>query len=199
MPLKVNVGLSKKLGLPKYGSLGAACHVELELASELLSSDVATFQRHVRNAYIACRQAVEDELAHHRNGVGDDNSRDARQPDSRAIRSSCEMPDRSSLSRGRPDQTRHSRNSDQANELGPDDDSAPTRGRLASPKQHEYIRRLANGTRGVGIRRLSPIALRMFGKPLAELSSFEASSLIDALKATKAGEIDVEAALERAA
>ena len=62
MPLKVNVGLSQKIGLPDYGSLGATCHVEYEADSSLLTADLETFQRQVKNAFIACKQAVQDEL-----------------------------------------------------------------------------------------------------------------------------------------
>ena len=46
--LKVSVGLSKKVGLPEYGSLGASCHVEVELDSALLQNDLEKFQQHVR-------------------------------------------------------------------------------------------------------------------------------------------------------
>src|SRR4051812_39387338 len=31
MPLQLNVGFQQKKGLPRYGSLGASCHLEVEL------------------------------------------------------------------------------------------------------------------------------------------------------------------------
>lgn len=62
MPLKLNVGLSKKIGLPDYGSLGASCHIELELEQSLVFSDLDGFHDKVRQAFVACNQAVKDEL-----------------------------------------------------------------------------------------------------------------------------------------
>jgi hypothetical protein len=65
MPLKLTLALSRKIGQPEFGSLGASCGIELELAEQLLFEDQAAFQRRVREAYIACDQAVHDELARH--------------------------------------------------------------------------------------------------------------------------------------
>jgi len=65
----LNVGLSKKIGQPDYGSLGASCHVEVELDGALLRDDLETFHTHVKNAFLACRQAVQDELARHQRGT----------------------------------------------------------------------------------------------------------------------------------
>jgi hypothetical protein len=65
MPLKLNVSVSRKVGQPDYGSLGASCALELELNEGLLHSDLDGFQQQVRNAYVACNQAVSDELARH--------------------------------------------------------------------------------------------------------------------------------------
>ena len=62
MPLTLNVGLSKKVGLPDYGSLGVSCNVAVELDSALLLHDVDGFQQKVKQAYLACHQAVQEEL-----------------------------------------------------------------------------------------------------------------------------------------
>src|SRR6267142_5474990 len=62
MPLKLNVGLSRKVGLPRYGSVGASCAVEVELDQGLLFHDVDTLHEKVQEAFAACRQAVAEEL-----------------------------------------------------------------------------------------------------------------------------------------
>src|SRR4051794_20452960 len=65
VPLKLNVSVSRKIGQPDYGSLGASCALELELNEGILHSDLDGFQRQVRDAYVACNQAVSDELSRH--------------------------------------------------------------------------------------------------------------------------------------
>ncbi len=62
MPLKLTVGLSKKVGLPSYGSLGASCGLEVELPDPALHADPEAFQRQVRDAFAACARAVQEEL-----------------------------------------------------------------------------------------------------------------------------------------
>lgn len=64
MALKLNVGVSQKVGLRDYGSAGASCNLELELSGSLLG-DPDTFQQQVRQAFTACRLAVQQELARH--------------------------------------------------------------------------------------------------------------------------------------
>jgi hypothetical protein len=63
VPLKLNVGVSRMVGLPDYGSVGASCNVEVELDSTLLERDLDAFHARVRGAYVAAHQAVQDELA----------------------------------------------------------------------------------------------------------------------------------------
>ena len=63
MPMKLNVGVSRKLGLPNFGSVGASCNLELELDATLLERDLDAFHTQIRGAYMAAHQAVHDELA----------------------------------------------------------------------------------------------------------------------------------------
>ena len=62
MPMKLNVGVSRKFGLPNYGSVGASCSLEMEVDTGLLETDPAGLQARIRHVYAAARQAVQDEL-----------------------------------------------------------------------------------------------------------------------------------------
>lgn len=61
--MRLIIGLSKKIGLPGFGSVGATCQLEsAEFNAELGSDD---FERRAKRAFDACRKAVEEEIARH--------------------------------------------------------------------------------------------------------------------------------------
>jgi hypothetical protein len=62
MPLTLNVGLTRKIGLPNYGSVGATCAAQLEL-EPLVFYDMETLQRRIQEAFYVCRRAVDEELS----------------------------------------------------------------------------------------------------------------------------------------
>jgi hypothetical protein len=186
MPLTLNVGLSKKLGLPDYGSVGATCNVTVELDGTLLQNDLETFQRHVRNAYVACSQTVNDELSRQRpaehttannNGNGNAN---------------CNGAASTPKANGNGHGNGTSQNGNAQQPTG-----SPNH--RASQKQLDFASQLSRQIKGLGVRRLVDLANKMFGKPLADLSSLDASSLIDTLKAIKEGRVALDAALSGAA
>ncbi len=179
MPMKLNVGLSKKVGQADFGSIGASCYVEVELEGSLLHSDLETFHCHVRNAFVACTQAVNDELARHQ-----DSTRVASetQPAGRTGPASNGSSNRHSVGDGGQGGSARGNGNGRASPR-------------ASAKQLEYLQQLARQIRGLGVRRLDGLAEKMFGRPVADLTTLDASGLIDTLKSVKAGEIDLEAVL----
>lgn len=173
MPLRVNLGLSQKVGLPDYGSLGASCNVDIELDAGLLQNDLEAFHRHVRNAYAACRQAVQDELTRH-SGAAPSNGHST----------AATGPSANGHAGTNGNNGNGSRNGQAHHRI--------------FQKQLEYATQLAGQIKELGTRRLEGLTQKMFGKPLADLSSLDGSSLIEVLKEMKAGKLDVETALNGA-
>ena len=157
--IKLNLGLSKKIGQPDFGSLGASCHVEVDVDGSLIDDNLDAFHDRVQQAYVACRQAVNDELARH-----------DQQPASPAA-------------------------STRSQSIGNGHGRAAGNGHRATDKQLDYARQLARQIDELGVRRLDDLADRMFDKPLAALTTLDASGLIDMLKSLKSGEVRIEDAL----
>ncbi len=175
MPLKLSVGLSQKLGMPNYGSLGASCHVEVELDAQILQQDSDRFHCHVRNAFDACRQAVIEELtrsraSNHPNDLEDDESQDG------------------------------SQNNENQGSPGSHDRGVATNGsRAASERQLDYVRQLCAPILGLGHSKLESLTQQLFSKSMYELSRLEASKLIDTVKAIRDGKFDLDALLNQQA
>jgi hypothetical protein len=173
---KLNVGLTKKIGLPEYGSLSATCQVELD-TENLLQGDLAAFHDRVKQIFAACRQAVNDELARQQPAIRETGPR-----------SSADGSGNGSKPASATGRTSNPQNGNRPN----------SNGFGATTKQLDYVEQLAKQIRGVGKRGLEQLAQKMFGKPVSEISGMDASGLIDTLKAIKSGEIDVEQALNGA-
>ena len=61
MPLKLNVGLSRKVGEPNYGSRGATVNLELEVDSTL-AAEPDRLQERIRELFLLAKASVDEEL-----------------------------------------------------------------------------------------------------------------------------------------
>ncbi|MBI1314471.1 hypothetical protein GC176_24525 [bacterium] len=61
MPMKLNVGLSRKVGEPGFGSRGASVNLELELDSSLVD-DPDRLRERIRQLYHLAKSSVDEEL-----------------------------------------------------------------------------------------------------------------------------------------
>jgi hypothetical protein len=161
MPVKLQLGVSKKLGQPRYGSLGANCQIEVELDSSLVAEEnLAAFRAQTERIYTLCIEAVEDELARHA-------SADA---------SSAAVP---RPRKGLPNASRSAQESCGATPSGA--------GRPATERQLRYLELLAVQCDDSGCDLAACLAHDRFGKPPAELASGEASQLIHVLEDLRSG------------
>jgi hypothetical protein len=166
MPLTLSVGVSRKLGLPNYSSIGASCHLEVELDAGLLMRGADDLQHHVRRAYAACRQAVIDELTTAQNNPPPD----------------C-LAHNDVIGRNRL-RARSANGHSAAIE-------SSTRC-FASQRQIHFAEQLFTEIGGAENCALSALSHHLYDKPLEELTSVEASDLIDTLKGIKNGEVKLD-------
>lgn len=173
MSVKLSVGLTKKLGLPQYGSVGASCHVEFEIDAALFQNDLDGFHARVQNAYTACRQAVHDELAHHQPTPSEYGTASDHGP-------TC------------PEAGSKGGENQESNGNGHSDGNG---WHGATQKQLDFVGQLARQIKGLGVRRLDSLSQAMFSKPVVNLSVQDASCLIDCLKSIKSNEVDFDVML----
>lgn len=69
MTMKLNVGLSRKVGEANYGSRGASVHLEVEVESAL-AAEPQQLQERIRLLFRLARQSVDSELNGNGNGQG---------------------------------------------------------------------------------------------------------------------------------
>jgi hypothetical protein len=185
--LKVNAGLTRKIGLPAYGSAGASCAIEMELDQALVLQDVSAFQNRLAAIYNICREAVERELITYRTTSRPDVTIENQRP---------------TESQGKPESNPQFDDEDPSN--------PPTNGAqsvsedrietpLATDRQINFAHHLARQIRALGGQRLKELAQQIYSRPLEELTSREASQLIDLLKDMRAGNLDVGELLPGAA
>jgi len=167
MTIKINIGVNKKIGLPDYGSAGGHCNIEIEADNSILDN-ASQFLQRVKDAYELARQSVEEELAHHRQDKdrhGNATSNGGSQ--SRSPSQFDKEPAPRQEYRSNPNSGGSSYN--------------------ASPKQQQFIAGLVKGVKGLDWHKLDKYCDTKFGKVCSQLSSKEASALIEDLKAAKSG------------
>jgi len=169
MPLKLIAGVSKKVGLPGYSSVGAICHVELELESRLIAEAPEAFRAQVRAVYAQCAESVDEELARH-------------QAPRQVAGSAAEM-----SANGHANSNGHASGNGQP----PSRASGKARSR-PSARQLVYVEELA-GRVGMDAAQIEGLCQRLFKKPLQEISGGEASGLIRALQEMREGWLGPEA------
>ena len=162
MPLKLNVGLSKKIGLPDYGSLGASTNLELELDAGVIG-DPDRLRQQIRHLFGLVKTSIEEELGGQQpvpqNGHGNGHGRD---PHANGNGNGHSHSDASHASGGNGHGSR-----------------LPTNGRAATNSQVRAIRAIA-GRQRLDLGQL--LGSRFNLQRPEDLSLADASALIDELK-----------------
>jgi hypothetical protein len=157
--MKLNVGVSRKVGEPNYGSRGASINLELEVDQSLIEHPSRLKQR-IQKLFALARAAVDDQLAARRTDGNNCSGQLNRQP-ATAAPATGQQP---------------------TNQSQPTTSSTP--GPLPRPATAAQLRAL----RSIAARRtlnLEQITRDQFGCRPDQLTLPQASSLIDQLKSAR--------------
>jgi len=169
--LRLNIAWSRKAGEANFGSRGATVSLDVEVESGIVR-EPDKLQAKIDYLFGLAKSSVDAQL----NGDGQSEQAPA-----------ASIPNRNGD--GAHGENGHGNHA-----------AAGTNGdHRASEKQMNFVNQLARSIRGLGVRRLESLTGRMFGKPLADLTSLDASALIDTLKAIKDGTVSLDAALNNGA
>jgi hypothetical protein len=184
MPLKTNVGISRKIADNNYGSRGASVNLEVELDTNLIQ-EPERFQDRIRQVFRLAQQAIDDELDRQQGNCTSNGS----------THGQCAQPSHNG-GNGHGATNGHANGTNGNGSNGHRNGSNGNGGYAATTKQLDYASQLAKSIHGLGARKLESLATKMFGKPLAALTSMDASGLIDTLKKVKDGSISLDNVLE---
>ena len=188
--LRLNIGFNRKLGEANFSSRGASVNLEIEVESGVVR-EPDKLQAKIDYLFKLAKASVDAQL----NGTSppqqpqpaaNNNGNNGNNGNGTHANASAGQANGNGSGNG---------HSSAANGNGSSNGSGNGNGHHASDKQLNFANQLAKGIRGLGTRRLESLSGRMFGKPLADLTSLDASSLIDTLKAIKEGRVSLDAAL----
>ena len=168
MAIKINVGVSKKIGLPDYGSAGSHCNIEIEADNSILDNPDQFLQR-VQDACELARQSVDAELDHHRPGTSTANTK------------------------AEPQQQRQEYRQEYRNDNSRNDNNSTGNRYVASAKQQNFIASLVKAVKGLDWKTLDRYCNSKWGNNTSQLSAKQASELIDDLQAAKDGRREIAA------
>jgi len=180
--LKLNIGFNRKIGEANFSSRGASVNLEIEVESGVVR-EPDKLQAKIDYLFKLAKASVDAQL----NGTSPPPQPQPATNNNGANGSNSNANASQTNGNGQGSQTSGNGN---ANGNGQGNGN----GHHASEKQINFANQLAKGIRGLGARRLESLTGRMFGKPLADLTSLDASSLIDTLKAIKEGRVSLDAA-----
>ena len=168
MPMKLNVGLSRKVGEPNYGSRGATVNLELEVDSTLVA-EPDRLQERIRELFGLAKMSIDEEL-----------QSAPTQPASDAPRSNGRVADnaRQPHASGRNGASRSATNGHRSNGNGRQPANNPP------PATASQVRALHAITNRMGLDLEDVVQDRFNISDATVLTVAEASQLIDELNAT---------------